>query len=295
MTSTRMKSTRTTPVSIAALLLVFALSGPGTVHAVDDELSGEHLEPLVPENLTGYPLANVNVKKSSPAVRAEYRPDTEDASIRLVISYGKDAADDYRTLRGKMALAAAEGEMDPDEVSVQGRTFVAFQMGDRSVAMAYFDHFLLGVNVEGLDAPKEAIVDFLEDVDLNRLSEWTPPENVEYALDDSGAAVPDCFDAECFSDHLSRCEEARFVGALGRRITAAYTIEESLADDRCQVSLVYTDNPNPAWEDAPLYFTLDPAEGFSMETVKAVMEDCLNGDGDTYDCEGPLLEHMQDQ
>lgn len=191
-------------------------------------------------------------------------------------------------------MAAAQGKMNVEELSVHGQRFVAADVGSQFIVMAYFDHFLVGVSVEDMDDPKSAAADFLEKVGVERFAEWSPPEDVEYTLAEMDTDISDCFDMECFSDYVSSCERARLVGALGRRVTAQYTVEEQVADDQCRLSLVFTDNPNPDWEGTPLYFTVDPTDGFTMKEIKGVMENCVEGDGEAYNCDGPLLELMKD-
>lgn len=291
-----------------ALLFAIAVSCPHPSQAFDDELSGSHLEPLVPENLDGYTLDEVDVKENSPTLRAVYQSESEDGSIRFTLSYGEDAAERYRRMRGSLSLAAADGEIDTGEVSVQGRTVATARKRSELIAMTYFNHFLVGFTArearvleapggekvdttKGLMDPEATLVDFLEKVDLDRLAEWSPPDEVEYTLGN----VPDCVEMECFREHFSRCETAQLTGTLGRRITATYTIEEQLADDQCQMSLVFTDNPNPEWENTPLYFTMNPADGFSMDDVKGVIDDCVEGEGENYNCSGPLLDQMEDE
>lgn len=316
-----MKSTRTTPASIAALLLVFALlwllsaspvvgqkieRAPGastdtagttpadSAVAADDEPSGSHLEPLVPETLGGYTLNEVDAMTGKPLVRAEYQTETDDGTILFMISYGKDAADQYRELRGRAALAAAEGELAPDTVSVQGRTVFAFHSDGRSVASAYFDHLFLGIYVEGLDASEDPSVDLLKAVDLDRFAEWSPPDDVDYPLAETEPDASSCIGMDCFSERVTQCEEGQLIGALDGR-AVRYAVEGPAGSGQCRLSFVLTDGPNADLENAPLYFTVDSEAGFSLQDLKTALEGCVEGDGEAYDCEGPFLEHMEDQ
>lgn len=296
-----MISIRQTSFSFFVLLLAVPLLWPSPAEALDDELSGKHLESLVPEELAGYTLQEVDVQESSPTVRGSYKLESGLGSVTLALSYGEQGAQRYQKTRGKLSMAAAQGEVNIHELSVQGQRFVAADVGSQFIVMAYFNDFLVGVSVEaverpGQDAedPKSTAADFLEKVGVERFAEWSPPEDVEYTLAEVDTDVSDCFDVECFSEYVSSCERARLVGALGRRVTAQYTVEEQVADDQCRLSLVFTDNPNPEWEGTPLYFTVDPAEDFTMEEIKGVMENCVEGDGEAYNCEGPLLDRMKE-
>lgn len=282
-------------IYLISFLLTFALAWPSSSRAQNDHLSGAHLQSLVPETLDGYTRNELDVKESSPSVRGVYQLESDDGTISFAISYGKDAADRYRKSRGKISLAAGQGEMETGEVSVQGRSVITAQMGSQLIAMAYFNHFLVGVNAEGLDVPESTVVDFLEKVGLDRIAEWSPPDDVEYTLAETEPDASACVDMDCFSERVTQCEEAQLIGALGRRVTARYAVEGPAGDGQCRLSFVFTDNPNADWENTPLYFTVDSEAGFSMKDVKTVMEGCVERDGDpSYDCEGPLLERMRD-
>lgn len=282
-------------IYLISFLLTIALAWPSPTQAQNENLSGKHLQPLVPETLDGYSRNEVDVKESSPSVRGVYQSEADDATISFAISYGKDAADRYRKSRGKISLASAEGKMETGEVSVQGRSVITAQMGSQLIAMAYFNHFLVGVNAKGLDAPEATLVDFLEKVGLDRFAEWSPPENVDYTLAETEPDASACVDMDCFSEHVTQCEEAQLIGALGRRVTARYAVEGPAENGQCRLSFVFTDNPNSDWENTPLYFTVDSEDGFGMKDVKTVMEACLEGDGEAYGCEGPLMDLTSDE
>jgi len=290
-----MYSIRRTHLGLIALLLAITLLGQHPAQAFDDELSGAHLKPLLPETLDGYTLKTVDVKESSPSVRGIYQSEADDATISFAISYGKDAADRYRKSRGKISLAAGEGKMETGEISVQDRSLITAQMGSQLIAMAYYNHFLVGVRAEGLDDPEATFVDFLKKVDLDRFADWSPPDDVDYTLAETEPDAAACVDMDCFSERVSQCEEGQLIGALGRRITARYAVEGAADNGQCRLSFVFLDNPNSDWKNTPLYFTVDSEAGFGMEVVKTVMEDCLEGDGEAYGCEGPLLDRVGDE
>lgn len=262
--------------------------------AADDEPSGSPLEPLVPETLNGYALNEVDAMNGRPLVRAQYQPETDEGRISFAISYGKDAADRYRELRGRAALAAAEGELAPDTVSVQGRTVFTFHSDDRSVASAYFDHFFLGIYAEGLGASENPSVDLLKAVDLDRFAEWSPPDDVDYTLAETEPDASSCIGMDCFSERVTQCEEGQLIGALDGR-AVRYAVEGPAGSGQCRLSFVLTDGRNEDLENAPLYFTVDSEGGFSLQELKTAMEACFEGDGKAYDCEGPFLDRMPDR
>ena len=289
-----MLSTRHAVVATVALFFLCATAWTLPAQALDDELTGEHLEPLLPEAVSGFTLESID-SEVEPTTRAEYRAEDGEASLTIAIAYGQPAADEYLETRGRLSMAGAEGQAEIDEMLVGGRTFVGAQMGGgaQAIMFKYFDGFLVGVQLQGADDPTSILTQLFDQGDLDQFSEWSPPEGAEYAAaDDLHIEGTDCYSMECFDEHVSQCESARLVGALGRNVTAMYTIEDQLAGDQCQLSFVFADNPNPDWVGAPLYFTVDPTEGFSTDEVEAVMDACQEGD-EAYNCEGPLLELIQ--
>lgn len=102
----------------------------------------------------------------------------------------------------------------------------------------------------------------------------------------TGAQPDQCTSMACFSEHLGQCQPATFTSAMGRA-RAQYEIQGT-AGDRCQVSLTFKANPNPAWVDTPLTFVLDPAQPAGGQLKEAVAA-CLAGDAEGFQCDGPLL------
>lgn len=296
-----MISTRRTSFELAALLLIFTVAWPLPSQALGNELTGEHLEPLLPETVDGYTRENVDAEDDEANVQAVYQSEAEERPITLTLAYGADAATLYRQLRAHIVRAEAE----TDDLTVQDRTFAVAQARSNLHALRYSDHFLIVASYRNLDAdvdPAElhsTIAAFFESFDLNRLAEWEPPEGVEYEVDENVPTgtgnVANCYDMECFEEHVSHCEEAQMIGALGRRVTVMYTVEEPVEPNQCRLSFVFTDNPNPDFEDTPLYFTIALEDGFAEEDLKNVMEDCFEGEGESYNCEGPLLDLMEDK
>lgn len=112
--------------------------------------------------------------------------------------------------------------------------------------------------------------------------------------DDAGADL--CRDADCFEAAVAACRPARYrTGrALGGR-----AVYEVLGDDEgagCRLQLTYTANPDPAWVDTPLRFTLEPAPGDGAPVtprLRAAVEACLTGEAaGPHRCGGPLAREL---
>src|SRR5699024_5085414 len=87
--------------------------------------------------------------------------------------------------------------------------------------------------------------------------------------------VDECQSQGCFSQRLAQCEPARYRTSAILEARAAYTIIGP-EDDACRVALVFSDNPNPDWVDAPLAFLIDPKRDADAE-LKSAVEACLTG------------------
>lgn len=282
-------------LTIALLALAAAWTVPS--QAFDDELTGEHLVALLPEEVDAFTLDQVNAQDSDAAVHGVYQPEGEGEPINIQLAYGEDAGEQYRQVRARLVQA----EMDTEDLPVQDRTFTAARAGNDFIALAFFDQFFVLAGYENLDADvdwealESTLVAFLEAFDPDRLAEWTPPEGLDYAIEEVEADVTDCYDMKCFGEHVSRCAEAQIIvpgPGPGRNLMVMYTVEGPADNDQCQLSLVFTDNPNPDFEDTPLYFTIDPDADWE-EVGRDVVEECFGGDREAYNCEGPLLELMQ--
>ena len=283
------------PLLLALAPALFALSAfwPPIAQALDDELSGKHLAPLLPDETGGYTLEDVHPEADKPTVRAVYRGAGDGPPLQVALGYGEEAAANYYRERGRLTTAHSEGQMDLRAIAIDGQVVWIGSQGPQAVAIAYFDHFQVGINVKDGERAEAAVIDFLEALGLDRFSTWTPPEGLAYAvredIDPDGA---DCYSLNCFDGHVSRCEQAQVVGALECRVTVVFAVKDRIADDRCQLSVVFAHNPNSEWEGVPLYVTVDPAEGFSMDKMRSVLDACVEGDA-AYDCEGPLLDLMR--
>jgi ankyrin repeat protein len=62
--------------------------------------------------------------------------------------------------------------------------------------------------------------------------------------------------------------------------------------DGCRVSMTFESNPNPAWENQPLEFTLDPSLPPEGQLQEGVMS-CMSGEKRRFDCGGPLVELLR--
>lgn len=247
---------------------------------------------LFPQEVDAYTLETLSAEDEA-VIEGAFRPEAGEQLLEVTLAYGPAGAEMYRERRA----AFANDGMETQELTIQGQPIVNFQRSDWMVSMAHFDGFLLlvryrdmGSNAD-MDELQQRQVEFFEAIDLERLAEWDPPEAMEQA--ESGATVvdgEDCFDLDCFDAHVARCEAAQIImGGPGRGVSVVYSVEGSTDGGQCQLSFEFADNPNPEWEDAPLYFTVDPDESFE-ETGQEVLESCLEGNAEEHNCEGPLLE-----
>ncbi len=94
---------------------------------------------------------------------------------------------------------------------------------------------------------------------------------------DCGAEV------SCFDEKFAACEPSTMTSDASGWVAVSYEITGP-ADYGCAVTMIYTTNPNPEWQDKPLYCVYDNSKDFEsamMEAVEAAMET------DGY-CSGPL-------
>lgn len=66
-----------------------------------------------------------------------------------------------------------------------------------------------------------------------------------------------------------------------------YEVVEPQDAGDCGVSMTYTDNPNPAWENKPLTFVLDPGKAIEPQLKQAVTS-CMTGAGSWPKFTSPL-------
>ncbi len=275
------------------LFLLFALPVSLSIAStaeVTDDLTGEHLEPLIEEEIGTFTLSQARAMNDA-SVQFVY--ETEDGvEIQMRMGYGADAADAYRELRGQLGMANPESH----EIQVQGKDVTLLSVEGNLMASTFFDQWLIagafeGVDAEaGLEAFAETASAFFEAFDLERLAEWSPPEGVNVNLADVQTGVTDCYNMDCFGEAVAACEPAQLYGMLGRNVTARYLVEEPVGADQCQVSFVFKDNPNDEWENQPMYFTLDRDGEFSQDLLMSIMDECTEGDREAYNCDGPLLD-----
>lgn len=101
-----------------------------------------------------------------------------------------------------------------------------------------------------------------------------------------------CTDAECFVDAVADCRATTFDTARpgGLDARGRYRV---LGHDGpgCRIEFTFLKNPNPAWEETPFTFLVDPSLA-SQEMIHGAVETCLHGGADWYQCEGPLIDQI---
>lgn len=109
-------------------------------------------------------------------------------------------------------------------------------------------------------------------------------EEAPTASTNTGTSVA-CEDETCMYTKFETCEAATFSADAG---FAAITYEIfGPKDGGCEMSLVYTKNPNPEWEDKTLLCTFDNTLDFQT-AVGEQLTAASNSEGST--CSGSLLE-----
>lgn len=283
-------------LGLIVFVLVSTVAGAVPSESVDDELTGEHLVPLFLDQVGTYALDEVNPRDDRPLADARYLDEGDGSPIQIALTYGEEAAERYRSLRAQIV----RDEEDPGELEVDGQRFILLESRRDISALRYVDGFLIVTRIaraavrpgEDFVPTEDYLTRFLEDFDAQRLSEWEPP--VEAAREAAVAVdIPDCLDMECFDEYVSACEAAQVVApGPGQNANAVYTVEQPTDNGQCRLSFVFFDNPNPEWEDEPLYFNVDPEESF-VETGREAVSACLDGEGEKHGCEGPLLEVIE--
>ncbi len=278
--------------STFVILLISSLSVQVAV-AQDDAVTGEDLEPLFPEMLGNAALQNTDTE-SEPRVNATYVD--EEAGIQLQAALGLgEIIDEAATELGAMAMMGAT-EADPDEFhseewSIQGHTLDYLQIEGNSIVFAIIDQFLFAAMAQNMD-DAEALREMIEDYDFSQLTDWESPG--EYA---KHSVSPDfCLTMNCFAERVASCEPAQAGGQLGRNLGGFYSVEEPADDGMCLLSFMFTANPNEELIDQKVFFAVDrdaDIAGNFQEEIMGAMQACMEGDGDTEHCGGPLLDMMQ--
>ena len=97
-----------------------------------------------------------------------------------------------------------------------------------------------------------------------------------------------CNEEACFMENFKTCEFATMSIDVGFGAVAYSILGET--HEGCEVEMIYTKNPNPAWVDQPIVCTLDPSVDFTTAFQKE-FEAAVQGEGN---CTGPLTEILKD-
>jgi len=99
-------------------------------------------------------------------------------------------------------------------------------------------------------------------------------------------------EASCFDEKFAACEPSTMTSDASGWVAVSYEITGP-ADEGCAVTMIYTTNPNPEWQDKPLYCVYDNTKDFEVAMMEA-FESAMNTDG--Y-CSGPLNDvfHAEDR
>ena len=101
------------------------------------------------------------------------------------------------------------------------------------------------------------------------------------------SALGSCDSRACFIDALATCEAASWQTPSSDAGRATYQID-GWENERCQLTLTYSESPNPAFVDKPLEFSLT-ADQLNEAHLRRVMGSCLATGGESYNCGGPLF------
>ena len=103
------------------------------------------------------------------------------------------------------------------------------------------------------------------------------------------AAGKTCRDESCFAGQVADCNAgSNYTSPVIARAQVRYSILGS-SDRGCELDMVYTRHPNPAWVHKPLLFTIDP-DGDIDAHIKSAVAGCLGGKSVPSLCGGPLYD-----
>lgn len=320
MTPTRRRTTgRHAPAGgflLPALLASLLLAAPG---------AGQSAEEMIPDELAGLTLERVDVRGPA-AARATFGAPDEDLQMNLVLAHGDLAGQ----LHGRIRSQMERGEPEIRELEIEGRSFTSFAMGSDLMVFRFSDDRFLAAGYD-LSSPdfdraslETSVVAALEDLGLEHVAEWTPPEPSQTEEDDGpGLETPPdrtesppqeteeapgraetlperaervserlCGEMDCLREAAAACDPARFSASLGPRVRADYRVTGAAADGGCRIEFRFAENPNPDLVDQPLSFVHDPDMELTREVVQEVLGGCLAGDERAvaaHGCEGPLV------
>ena len=113
-------------------------------------------------------------------------------------------------------------------------------------------------------------------------------ESTDNTSNETSSNSSSCDEEACFAENFKTCESATMSSDLGFA-AVAYEILGATTEG-CEVEMVYTKNPNPAWVDQPIACTLDMDADF-LPAWQKEFEAAVEGEGN---CTGPLTEILKD-
>ncbi len=261
-------------------------------HGMIDELN-----PLVqffPAETDQFSVASLRPNDEELEVRGFYDHEGHDDEISIAVTYGDNAATEYRRLQ----LALSESDYGRKEL---GAKKVDFMYTNGNVAAHIFhDDLLYAIGYRNPDEEdpevlQKNLISFMQEFSPDSFADFEPSTDhtVEYAKEDKGTRI--CYDLDCVTEQVASCESAKLGDRISRRQGMTFSVEEATGNDQCRISLVYTRHPESDWEDQPLYFTLNQGDDF-RELAPRVLNTCLEGGGsDEFACEGPLLDVIEEE
>jgi ankyrin repeat protein len=302
-----------------------ARSGAGApLHAAVFELDAAAVERLLRSGgdpnavIEGLRVASGEVDRYSPlrlALEARYGPDGDGRSsaemVRLLLAAGADPDEPFSVVCSDerptpLLLAAGRGEADVVKLLLEAGA-------DPNSAAGRFG----GVHVpplvmaagEGMPEVARLLLEAGADPNVVVEADGGRFTALDVALSQRHAEVvallraaggaeaapaPDPALPDGFGEAFAACTPgATFTSSLPELGAAVRYDVVGPEGARCRLSMTFEANPNPAWENTPLTFTLDPGAPF-MPQLEAVMQRCLGGGrGGDYGCAGPLLELLR--
>lgn len=103
----------------------------------------------------------------------------------------------------------------------------------------------------------------------------------------SSTSSSSCNEEVCFVENFNTCESATMSSDLDFAAVSYSILGET--NEGCEVEMVYTKNPNPAWVNQPIVCTLDTNVDF-LPAWQKEFEAAVQGKGN---CTGPLTEILK--
>ncbi len=255
----------------------------------------EKINPLIgyiPKEVGSFNIVSLRREDEELLASGKYQQSGEEDEFYLLLNYGDEAAKKYN----RFQLALFENKSTQHEVD--GLSFRLAELNNRIVAFTYIDDLLIAAYYrepeQDIETIQQQLIDFLAGFEPGRLTDFQSPEDYEMEFTSEVNGTKRCLGIKCFEQQLKQCNSAQFGGRIQRRLGAIYEIEGSSGDSSCRLSFQYTRNPNSDLEDQPLYFTMDRNESF-LEAGPDIVEECLEGDSESRNCEGPLLKMLSEE